>query len=187
VPDYRRYFVPGGTFFFTVVTAGRYPLFSDAWARHFLGQVMREVRDDMPFETIAIVLLPDHLHALWALSRGDDRYPQRWQAIKAKFTSKWIAHGGHEFQVSDGYQTQRRRGVWQPRFIEHTIRDDDDLSNHADYLHYNPIKHGLVRSLRDWACSSFHRFVAAGHYPVGWGDADGTPPEIRGVNEELLE
>src|SRR6266566_4361886 len=72
VPDYRRYFVPGGTYFFTVVTAARFPLFSDAWGRHFLGQVMRETRDETPFETLAIVLLPDHLHALWTLPSGDD-------------------------------------------------------------------------------------------------------------------
>jgi len=187
VPDYRRYFVPGGTYFFTVVTAARYPLFSDPWARHLLGQVMREARDETPFETLAIVLLPDHLHALWALPSGDDRYPQRWQAIKAKFTSKWLEHGGDEADVSDGYQAQRRRGVWQPRFIEHTIHDEDDLSNHADYLHYNPIKHGLVKSLHDWRWSSFHRFVNAGHYPRGWGDVGREPPEIRSFNEELLE
>jgi len=187
VPEYRRYFVPGGTYFFTVVTANRYPLFKDPWARYFLGQVMREVRGEMPFDTIAVVLLPDHLHTICALPSGDDRYPQRWQAIKAKFTSKWLAHGGNEVNVSDGYQAQRRRGVWQARFIEHTIRDEGDLSNHADYLHYNPRKHGLVRAQRDWPWSSFHRFVEIGHYPRGWGDADREPPVICNVDEGLLE
>jgi len=187
VPEYRRYFVPGGTYFFTVVTAARCPLFSDPWARHFLRLVMREVRDEMPFNTIAVVLLPDHLHAIWALTSGDDRYPQRWQAIKAKFTSKWLAHGGNEVKVSDGYQAQRRRGVWQARFIEHTIQGEDDLSNHSDYLHYNPVKHGLVRTPCDWPWSSFHRFLDDGHYPRGWGDADRAPPVICNVNEELLE
>jgi putative transposase len=144
LPEYRRYFVPGGTYFFTVVTAGRRPLFADPWARHFLGQMMREVRNESPFETVAIVLLPDHLHAIWTLPQGDDRYPARWQAIKAGFTSRWLAAGGQEMNVSRGYSAQRRRGVWQARFIEHTIRDETDLSDHADYLHYNPVKHGYV-------------------------------------------
>ena len=98
MPAYRRYFVPGGTYFFTVVTAGRFPLFSDAWARHFLGQVMREVRDEMPFETVAIVLLPDHLHALWTLeglgALTDPVIAERMRAVAAEpFPSTPAAFG----------------------------------------------------------------------------------------------
>jgi REP-associated tyrosine transposase len=187
VPDYRRYFVPGGTFFFTVVTAERHHLFANAWARHFLGQVMRETRDESPFETVAIVLLPDHLHAIRALPRDDDRYSARWRGIKANFTSKWLEFGGEEMEVTVGYRAQRRRGVWQARFIEHTIRDEGDLSNHADYLHYNPVKHQLARCPKDWPWSSFHRFVQLGHYPADWGCADRHPPVFGNVDAELLE
>jgi putative transposase len=146
MPDYRRYFLAGGTYFFTVVTASRMPLFRSSRARALLGRMIREVRDETPFETIAIVLLPDHLHAIWALPPGDKAYPARWKAIKARFTSEWLAGGGAEAPVSPGYRVQRRRGVWQPRLIEHTIRDEDDLHAHADYLHYNPVKHRLARS-----------------------------------------
>ena len=126
IPDYRRYFVPGGTYFFTLVTAGRAPLFQSAEARRILGDTMREKRLEACFATPAVVLLPDHLHVIWTLPTGDEDYPSRWQAIKAKFTSAWLRLGGCEEAVTDGYRGQRRRGVWQPRYFEHTVRDEND-------------------------------------------------------------
>jgi putative transposase len=99
MPDFRRYFVPGGTYFFTVVTASRHPLFKNELARTLLGRAMREQRAEAPFETVAIVLLPDHLHAIWTLPVGDDHYSRRWQAIKARFTSEWLASGGTEQSI----------------------------------------------------------------------------------------
>jgi len=99
MPDFRRYFVPGGTYFFTLVTARRTALFTDERARTLLGRIMREERKKARFETIAIVLLPDHLHAIWTLPPDDDEYPGRWQAIKAGFTSRWLLSGGAEQEV----------------------------------------------------------------------------------------
>jgi putative transposase len=148
---------------------------------------MREEREDAPFATVAIVLLPDHLHVIWTLPPGDADYPRRWQAIKAKFTSRWLASGGEEEQVTPGYQRQRRRGVWQPRFMEHTIRDERDLHHHADYIHYNPVKHGYVRCPKDWPWSSFHRYVESGDYPLDWGCQERAPPDFGGIDEQLLE
>ncbi|HEY4259891.1 MAG TPA: transposase, partial [Schlesneria sp.] len=144
MPNYRRYFVPGGTYFFTIVTANRHPLFRNDRARTILGQAIRDELTNKPFEQIAIVLLPDHLHAIWALPSGDEDYPTRWKSIKARFTKDWISSGGDELPTSRGYRKQRRRGVWQARFIEHTIRDERDLHHHADYLHWNPVKHQLA-------------------------------------------
>jgi putative transposase len=144
MPDFRRYFVEGGTYFFTLVTADRRPLFRDPWARYYLGRAMRDQRAATPFQTVCIVLLPDHLHAIWTLPAGDKSYSERWQAIKARFTSDWLRAGGTETAVTAGYKAQRRRGVWQARFMEHTIRDERDLYVHADYIHYNPVKHGLT-------------------------------------------
>ncbi|MBU4273608.1 MAG: transposase [Planctomycetes bacterium] len=187
MPDYRRYYVAGGTYFFTLVTAGRAPLFRSATARLLLGRAMREKRRETPFETVAIVLLPDHLHVVWTLPAGDANYPGRWQAIKARFTSDWLKRGGSERAVSEGYQRQRRRGVWQPRFIEHTIRDEEDLCHHADYLHYNPVKHGYARRPKDWPWSSFHRYVLSGDYQQLWGADDQPPPDFGDVDEDLLE
>ncbi|MFI5387519.1 MAG: REP-associated tyrosine transposase [Fimbriimonadales bacterium] len=185
--DYRRYFVPGGTFFFTLVTAERAPLFAAAAARTLLGVKMREQRGGAPFETVAAVLLHDHLHVIWTLPPGDSEYPDRWQAIKATFTAEWLSYGSEEQPVSQGYRRQRRRGIWQPRFIEHTIHDEEDLLHHADYIHYNPVKHAYVRRPRDWPWSSFHRYVLAGDYPPDWGCAELASPDFGDVDEGLIE
>ncbi|MDB5345783.1 MAG: transposase [Schlesneria sp.] len=187
MPDYRRYFVPGGTYFFTLVTAGRRPLFRNDRARTILGRVIREELTNKPFEQIAIVLLPDHLHAIWALPSGDKDYPARWKSIKARFTKDWISSGGDELPTSRGYRKQRRRGIWQARFIEHTIRDERDLHHHADYLHWNPVKHQLVDYPKNWPWSSFHRLVETGDYPSDWGCGQPVPPDFGDVNGDLLE
>ena len=184
--DYRRYFVEGGTYFFTLVTANRAPLFHSDSARRLLGRIMREVCRESLFSTVAIVLLPDHVHAIWTLPNGDAEYSRRWQAIKARFTSEWLDGGGQEQRVPQGYGRQRRRGVWQPRFLEHTIRDETDLHRHADYIHYNPVKHGHVRCPKDWPWSSFLRYVRSGDYAENWGDAN-QPPNFGSVDTDLLE
>jgi putative transposase len=165
--DYKRYFVAGGTYFFTVVTDCRIPLFADPIARPLLGSVFRRCIYRMPVRVVAIVLLPDHLHCLWSLPPGDSAYSDRWKWLKGEFARQWLALGGRE--VPHGNPRQRRRGVWQRRFWEHTIRDESDLEHHADYIHYNPVHHGLAASPCEWPWSSFHRFVRAGHYSADWG------------------
>ena len=166
--DYRRYFVPGGTYFFTVVTERRVRLFEHESARRLLGGVMRQCLLRYPVEVVAIVLLPEHLHALWTLPPGDERYSLRWRWIKREFTRGWLALGGLEQQCSEAHDREQRRGVWQRRFWEHTIRDEADMESHFDYIHYNPVKHGLVQRPCDWPWSSFRRWARAGHYSVEW-------------------
>ena len=173
--DYRRYFVPGGTYFFTVVTERRTPLFRLEPARHLLGSVMRQCFHRSPVHALAVVLLPDHLHTLWTLPPGDDAYAMRWRWIKREFTRAWLSHGGIEQPRSTPRLRERRRGVWQRRFWEHTIRDEADLESHFDYIHYNPVKHALVQRPRNWPWSSFHRWVEAGHYAVDWADTHALP------------
>jgi putative transposase len=167
--DYRRYFVPGGTFFFTLVTERRSSLFANDTARKLLGSVMRRCFARYPVETVAIALLPDHLHAIWTLPSGDQAYSARWRWIKREFTREWLAGGGEETAIANPRRKERRRGVWQRRFWEHTIRDEDDLESHFGYIHFNPVKHGYVKSLREWPWSSFHRWVRDGHYHPDWG------------------
>jgi putative transposase len=181
--DYRRYFVAGGTYFFTVVTDRRAPLFADGTARQLLGSIFRRCLLRQPMRVLAIVLLPDHLHCLWALPPGDSAYADRWRWLKGEFTRQWLACGGSEQPRRESRVREGRRGIWQRRYWEHTIRDESDLERHADYIHYNPVRHGFVASPPLWPWSSFHRWVRLGHYPPDWG-RDGNPITIEDVRGE---
>ena len=167
--NYRRALVPGGTFFFTVVTHQRRPVFAEPLARQLLRVAFREVKAKRPFHVDAIVLLPDHLHCVWSLPLGDADYPTRWRQIKKRFTQQYLVEGFSETPVSDGRNRQGDRGVWQRRYYEHMVRDEQDLKRCVDYLHLNPVKHRLVERVSDWPWSSFHRYVRLGEYSADWG------------------
>ena len=183
MPHYRRNFLPGGLFFFTVVTDGRRPILGSEHAVGQLREAVRETKQRHPFDLIASVILPDHLHMIWALPAGDAHFDRRWSGIKANFSRAWLASGGEEQSVSAGRRRDRRRGVWQPRFIEHTLRDESDLQQHVDYIHWNPVKHGYVDHPVEWPYSSIHRYLRRGWLPKKWVD---TPPN-GDVAEDLLE
>src|SRR5438045_3006040 len=102
MPNYRRIFRPGGTYFFTLVTAARAPVFADGRARTLLHNSLAGVRRDRPFELDAIVLLPDHLHAIWTLPDGDADFSRRWASVKARFTRAWLDAGGEEQSIGGG-------------------------------------------------------------------------------------
>jgi REP-associated tyrosine transposase len=122
-----------------------------------------------PLTINAIVLLPDHLHTIWTLPAGDARYPARWGWIKKEFTKRWLAGGGHDYVVSAGRKREGRRGIWQPRYWEHTLQDENDFERHFDYVHWNPVKHSYVRYPHEWPHSSFHRYVNRRVYDRNWG------------------
>ena len=170
---YRRWRREGGLFFFTVVTYQRRKLFTNEKARTCLREAIERTRADRPFETLAIVLLPDHLHVVWRLPLGDADYSTRWRLIKSRFTRAWIS--GACVQSTHPTASHGRRGecaIWQRRFWEHMIRDADDLKRHVDYIHYNPVKHGLAETASAWPHSSFHRYVELGEYEEDWGQAE---------------
>jgi putative transposase len=108
---------------------------------------------------------------IWILPKNDTEYSKRWSAIKSRFTRAWLARGGVEQSTTESYQKRGNRGVWQPRFMEHTIRDEDDLIRHVEYIHFNPVKHGLADRPGDWSWSSFSQYVKQGIYDVDWGTA----------------
>ncbi len=173
MPDYRRAWVPGGTFFFTVVTYGRRPILTGEAARVALRHAMARTRHDHPFELDAIVILPDHLHAIWTLPVGDADFSTRWRLIKARFTRGWLPSdeargGGISSRPTFVRASRGERDVWQPRFWEHAIRDEGDLERHLDYVHYNPVKHGLAGCPHGWAWSSFGRLAGESVYRADW-------------------
>jgi putative transposase len=178
--DYRRYFVPGGTYFFTLVTHRRRKLFVDKHRVAWLRTALREVRTLMPFTVQAAVILPDHMHFMWSLPAGDDQYSKRIGLMKVRFTKLLRASGDqHALRkpISRSRQVHRESNVWQRRFWEHTIEDDDEFDAYFDYIHYNPVKHGYVSCPHQWQASSFRRWVRLGVYEFGWGcQCNGRPP-----------
>jgi putative transposase len=167
--DYRRNFIAGGSFFFTVNLAERQLSLLTSHVDQ-LRNAIRETRECHPFTIDAIVVLPDHLHAVWTLPEGDADFATRWRLIKSTF-SRDIPCGE---RISASRAARGERGIWQRRYWEHTIRDEGDFERHVDYIHINPVKHGLVTRARDWPYSSFHRMVKLGIYPEDWaGDVSG--------------
>ena len=145
MPDYRRYFTPGGTFFFTVVTYSRQKILCTTKGREFLRMSIDEIKKDRPFESLAFVLLPEHFHCIWRLPKDDGNFTVRMACIKKMFTQLWLNNGGEEVQISKTRQMHREKGIWQKRFWEHTIRDEEDFINHVNYIHYNSVKHNLTK------------------------------------------
>src|SRR4051794_35084093 len=185
MPNFRRNYVPGGTYFYTLVTDQRAPFLCEERARRLLRGIIKECRARWPFRIDAIVLLPEHLHAMFTLPVGDDRYSRRWAWMKKEFTGRWLDVGGAEQPISEGRRRDGRRGVLQPKYWEHTIRDEDDHERHFDYIHFNPVRHGLVRCPRDWPYSSFRRYVRMGVYPEDWGCASIVENDRRFRFEDL--
>ena len=165
MPDYRRAWHPGGTYFFTVNALQRQG--NDLLIRHIdaLRDVVRQVRRAHPFQIHAWVVLPDHLHCVIELPPEDTDFALRWRLIKLGFSKRIPATE----RLSSVRRARAERGLWQRRYWEHLIRDGRDFAAHMDYVHFNPVKHGHAGSVADWPYSTFHRLVAAGMYPLDWG------------------
>jgi len=165
--QYRRLLIPNATYFFTVVTHNRRSLFNNEQSVTTLKQAFQCVRAKHPIEIDAIVILPDHIHCIWTLPENDTDYATRWRLIKTWFTK----HCDVALHADPGGSRESRneKAIWQHRYWEHVIRDEKDLANHIGYIHYNPVKHGYVKSVRDWPHSSFHRYVNNGLVEAHWG------------------
>jgi len=175
---YRRANAAGGTYFFTVNLADR--------SSHLLVEkvdVLREsvrlVKDQHPFEIVAWVVLPDHLHAIWTLPPSDADFSTRWMLIKAGFSRR--VEPGELIRASR--RRKGERGIWQKRFWEHQIRDDEDLERHVDYVHINPVKHAHVSRASDWPYSSIHRYIRSGDLLPDWA----VSPEVVLSGGERVE
>ena len=171
---YRRNLVAGGSFFFTVNLADRrLRLLTENIDA--LRTAFRETQRHHPFTIDAIVVLPDHLHTVWTLPKDDAEFSTRWRLIKTSFSRKLSAGE----PISSSRVGKGERGIWQRRYWEHTIRDENDFVRHIDYVRINPVKHGLVKRVSDWPYSSFHRMVRNGVYPEDWaGDVSALDGEF---------
>jgi putative transposase len=157
LPNYRRVFIPGGTWFFTVNLLER----DRTVLVDHIGELRRSihrVKRRYPFRIEALVVLPDHLHAIWTLPPGDSNFPLRWRLIRSAF-SRTIPKDERRSEVR---VRRGERGLWQRRYWEHSIRDQHDFNQHVAYCYYNPVKHGYVASPAAWPHSTFHRDVRCG-------------------------
>lgn len=166
--DYRRWYVPGGTYFFTIVTYHRRRLFDDEANVERLRAAVATVLKEQPFEIVAAVILPDHLHFLWTLPPGDDDYSKRIGRMKVEFTKSLNGISMPRMATSESRQKHRESDVWQRRAWEHVVRDEHDFDRHFDYIHYNPVKHGYVSCPHLWPYSSFRKWVDRGVYDQRW-------------------
>jgi len=175
--SYRRSIVPGGSYFFTVNLADRR---RELLTKHIdaLRAAFRYARGRYAFTIEAIVVLPDHLHAIWTLPDGDTDFAVRWRLIKSTFSRALPP----DEPVSPSRARKAERGIWQRRHWEHAIRDETDFERHADYIHFNPVKHGHVLRVRDWPYSSFHRVVRLGILPEDWA-GEFTEETVSGFGE----
>ena len=167
--DYRRYFVAGGTYFFTLVTYQRRRLFHETRNVELLRTAIASVRSETPFEIKAAVVLPDHMHFIWSLPPGDLAYSKRIGQFKARFTKSFYSSIQQKPVVSESRARHRESDIWQRRFWEHTITDEDEFQQMFDYIHFNPVKHGHVTCPHAWKASSFHNWVKRGALDQRWG------------------
>jgi putative transposase len=179
MPRYRRSHCEWGTYFLTLVTHERHPLFREAVARDLLHQSMRATFAVYPMNVHEMVLLPDHLHMLCTMPEDDSDYSLRIKHIKRRFTRAWLKAGGHEGPRNASRRRAGERGIWQRRFYEHTIRNQREYRDHVAYVHMNPVKHKLVTRPVDWPWSTFHRHVKEGLLEDDWCG----PTDLRGVGE----
>jgi putative transposase len=165
MPNYRRAWHPGGTYFFTVNLLQRHG--NDRLTRHIdmLREIVASVQSRHPFRIHGWVVLPEHMHCVLEFPEDDVDFATRWRLIKMGF-SKALPKTE---RLSKVRVNRGERGIWQRRFWEHLIRDDADFKAHMDYVHFNPVKHGLVKRVADWPFSTFHRLVKQGIYPPDWG------------------
>ena len=172
MPRYIRSNAQGGITFFTVVAYERRKILCNDGFLHAFKQSIKHIQQQYPFEILAWVQMPDHLHCIWQLPRDDANFSMRWSQIKRLTTQACPQYHLAQDTLSASKIKRNEKGIWQRRFYEHQIRNEQDLITHMDYLHYNPVKHGLVDNVADWSYSSFHRLVKAGSYPADWGSGE---------------
>ena len=164
MPNYIRARFEGGYYFFTVVTYKRVKLFRTELARQYLREAIEKTQSRHTFETVAFCLLFEHLHCIWKLPEDDADYSKRWSSIKGQFSKAYLNLSEQRRHVCPSRARKGEVYIWQRRFWERQIRDERDLQRHVDYIHYNPVKHGLVQQIEKWPWSTYHKYAREGFY-----------------------
>ena len=167
--NYRRPHLSGGTYFITQVTYQRVPWLCSNIGRKALREAIEKVREKHPFTIEAFVLLPDHFHCLLTLPHDDSDFSVRLRLIKTYVTKYYGQQLGIKIGISQSRQKRKESNLWQRRFWEHLIRNEQDFASHCDYIHHNPVHHKLCENPTDWEYSTIHRFIALGIYYSDWG------------------
>ena len=160
--QYKRHYQQGGHYFFTLVTHDRKPLLTQPENVAHIKNAIQKVKQEHPFNLEAIVLLPDHLHCIWKLPKNDHDFSTRWRLIK-----RYVS-----IEIDAPINNRNEKQIWQRRFWEHCIRDEEDWQTHMDYIHYNPVKHGYVTAAKEWPHSSFNYWMQQGLYDDHWGSTE---------------
>jgi putative transposase len=171
MPNFRRYYVPEAMYFIVAVTRDRRPIFADEANVDLLYRMLRRVKRIKPFTLFAHSFIPDHINLLLKPT-GEANISRIMLSLKRSFTLAYKQLHGIEMSLS----------LWQPRFWDHVIRDEDDLKRHVDYIHYNPVKHGFVKCPEDYAHSSYRYWLDRGYYELGWGHSE--PHNLKGMDFE---
>lgn len=177
--EYRRAWCPGGSYFFTVITHDRKPILTIPDNISRLRAAFSHIKRNRPFIIDGIVVLPDHLHCIWRLPEDDSDFATRWRLIKHYFSRSCL---GIEGILNQSRQSKKEKGIWQRRYWEHLVRDEQDWRKHMDYINYNPVKHGFAKMPIQWPYSSFKHCVEKGWYPSDWGSIE--PNTCKGMNLE---
>ena len=177
MPNYKRLFIPNTYLFLTITTNHRQPILIDNFA--LLRESFKRAKHTYKFDIYASVILPDHMHII-LMPENIEEYPKIIFAVKYHFSRNFDGGlGNPPYALSSSQFKKKEKGVWQRRYYEHTIRDESDLNAHLDYIHYNPVKHGLAQNVKDWEFSSFDKFVEMGNYDHNWGSAE----DIKHIKE----
>jgi putative transposase len=166
--NYRRDYSTGATWFFTIVTYQRREFLCDDKVRKALRDAIRKVQTKYPFEINAWVLLPDHFHCIWTLPEQDSNFQLRIRLLK-RYVTQTCSCILHRDSLNTPSRRKRKEStIWQRRYWEHKIRTETDFKHHMDYIHYNPVKHGLSESPSEWSYSTIHRLMKQSVYPENW-------------------
>jgi putative transposase len=188
--NYRRFYQNESIVFLTIVTYNRQPIFNNPENISLLRHIIAMVKSEMPFEILGAVILPDHLHFLWQLPINDHNYSKRVGRLKALFT-KSLNKNNYKLPIAESRKKHQEKNIWQRRFWEHTIQNEQDFEHHLNYIHYNPVKHNLISCPHFWQYSSFNLWVKKGFYSVDWAcNCDGKIakiPDFKAINHNFGE